>query len=69
MQLVKYIGIKIILDLVLSLSQMTGIIIRKEEDAERCKENETYENEARHLGGSVVEHLPLAQVMIPGSWN
>ena len=22
-----------------------------------------------HLGGSVVEHLPLAQVMIPGSWN
>ena len=24
---------------------------------------------ARHLGGSVVEHLPLAQVMIPGSWD
>ena len=22
-----------------------------------------------HLGGSVVVHLPLAQVMIPGSWN
>ena len=22
-----------------------------------------------HLGGSVVEHLPLAQVMIPGSWD
>ena len=21
------------------------------------------------LGGSVVEHLPLAQVMIPGSWD
>ena len=24
--------------------------------------------EAR-LGGSVVEHLPLAQVVIPGSWD
>ena len=23
----------------------------------------------RHPGGSVVEHLPLAQVMIPGSWD
>ena len=22
-----------------------------------------------HLGGSVVDHLPLAQVMIPGSWD
>ena len=22
-----------------------------------------------HLGGSVVEHLPLAQVVIPGSWD
>ena len=22
-----------------------------------------------HLGGSVVERLPLAQVMIPGSWD
>ena len=22
-----------------------------------------------HLGGSVVEHLPLAQVMIPGFWD
>ena len=22
-----------------------------------------------HLGGSVVEHLPLAQVMIPRSWD
>ena len=22
-----------------------------------------------HLGGSVVEHLPSAQVMIPGSWD
>ena len=22
-----------------------------------------------HLGGSVIEHLPLAQVMIPGSWD
>ena len=22
-----------------------------------------------HLGGSVVEHLPLAQVMILGSWD
>ena len=22
-----------------------------------------------HLGGSVVEHLPLAQVMIPESWD
>ena len=22
-----------------------------------------------HLGGSVAEHLPLAQVMIPGSWD
>ena len=22
-----------------------------------------------HLGGSVVEHLPLAQVVISGSWN
>ena len=22
-----------------------------------------------HLGGSVVEHPPLAQVMIPGSWD
>ena len=22
-----------------------------------------------HLGGSVVEHLPLAWVMIPGSWD
>ena len=22
-----------------------------------------------HLGGSVVEHLPLAQGMIPGSWD
>ena len=22
-----------------------------------------------HLGGSVVEHLPLAQVMISGSWD
>ena len=22
-----------------------------------------------HLGGSMVEHLPLAQVMIPGSWD
>ena len=24
---------------------------------------------AGHLGGSVVEHLPLAQVMILGSWD
>ena len=23
----------------------------------------------RHLGGSVVEHLPLAQVMIPEPWD
>ena len=23
----------------------------------------------KHLGGSVVEHLPLAQVMIPESWD
>ena len=23
----------------------------------------------RHLGGSVIEHLPSAQVMIPGSWD
>ena len=22
-----------------------------------------------HLGASVVEHLPLAQVVIPGSWD
>ena len=22
-----------------------------------------------HLGGSVVEHLPLAQVVVPGSWD
>ena len=22
-----------------------------------------------HLNGSVVKHLPLAQVMIPGSWD
>ena len=22
-----------------------------------------------HLSGSVVEHLPLAQVVIPGSWD
>ena len=22
-----------------------------------------------HLGGSVVERLPLAQIMIPGSWD
>ena len=22
-----------------------------------------------HLGGSVVEHLPLAQVMVPGFWD
>ena len=22
-----------------------------------------------HLGGSVVEHLPLTQIMIPGSWD
>ena len=22
-----------------------------------------------HLGGSVVEHLPLVQVLIPGSWD
>ena len=22
-----------------------------------------------HLGGSVVEHLPLAQVVSPGSWD
>ena len=22
-----------------------------------------------HLGGSVVEHLPLAQGVIPGSWD
>ena len=22
-----------------------------------------------HLGGSLVEHLPLAQVVIPGSWD
>ena len=22
-----------------------------------------------HLGGSEVEHLPLAQVVIPGSWD
>ena len=22
-----------------------------------------------HLSGLVVEHLPLAQIMIPGSWN
>ena len=22
-----------------------------------------------HMGGSVVEHLPLAQVVIPGSWD
>ena len=22
-----------------------------------------------HLGGSVVEHLPLVQVVIPGSWD
>ena len=22
-----------------------------------------------HLAGSMVEHLPLAQVMIPGSWD
>ena len=22
-----------------------------------------------HLGGPVVEHLPLAQVLIPGSWD
>ena len=22
-----------------------------------------------HLGGSVVEHLPLAQAVIPGSWD
>ena len=28
----------------------------------------TFEN-VGHLGGSVVEHLPLAQVMIPGSWD
>ena len=22
-----------------------------------------------HLGGSVVEHLPMAQIMIQGSWD
>ena len=27
------------------------------------------ENIKGHLGGSVVEHLPLAQVMIPVSWD
>ena len=24
---------------------------------------------ARHLGGSAVEHLPLAQGVTPGSWD
>ena len=26
-------------------------------------------NKKGHLGGSVVEHLPLAQVVIRGSWD
>ena len=27
------------------------------------------EKQKGHLGGSVVERLPLAQVVIPGSWD
>ena len=27
------------------------------------------DEESGHLGGSVVEPLPLAQVVIPGSWD
>ena len=42
--------------LVLSLCQINTIFYLKKKDT-------------GHLGGSAVEHLPLAQGVIPGSWD
>ena len=33
------------------------------------KKKKKKETSTGHLGGSVIEHLPLAQVVIPGSWD
>ena len=32
-------------------------------------ESSEKEKPLEHLGGSAVEHLPLTQVVIPGSWD
>ena len=55
--------------------QMLQIESKKEDDGLKANHKSSLNADRLNipimgcLGGSVVEHLPLAQVMIPGSWD